>query len=150
MTTAPNDLILLTADGIDPAAVRAHAGSASGGECGGVCIFEGRTRTEQHAECGDLIALEYQAYDTMAVEQMQLLAVKVREQWPIGALAIVHRTGRVTIGEASVMIAVACGHRDAAFAACRWLIDTLKCDVPIWKKEIWSNGETSWVDPTAS
>ena len=70
-----------------------------------------------------------------------------RERFPIQDAAIVHRLGRLAIGECSVAIAVCAPHRDAAFDACRWIIDTLKRDVPIWKKEIWTRGEATWVMP---
>jgi molybdopterin synthase catalytic subunit len=92
--------------------------------------------------------LEYEAYEAMALKQMQGLEVKAREQFGLRAAAIVHRLGRLEIGETSVLIVVAAAHRGVAFDACRWLIDTLKKTVPIWKKEyfedgaVWADGET--------
>jgi molybdopterin synthase catalytic subunit len=84
----------------------------------------------------------------MALSQMHELARLAREKWPVVRLAILHRTGRVPLAHPSVVIAVACPHRGEAFDACRWLIDTLKSEVAIWKKEIWKGGGESWVDPS--
>ena len=92
--------------------------------------------------------LEYEAYGEMAVEQMRSIARGARDRWSIVRLAIVHRIGAVAVGEPSVVIAVTCPHRSDAFESCRWLIDALKRDVPIWKREVWSSGALSWVDPT--
>ena len=141
---ALKDLIELRESPLDLAAIQTHW---TGEECsasGGVCIFEGRTRLEYHDKHGPLVELAYEAYGSMALKQMQSLADRARQQWPIGSLALVHRIGKVPIGEASIIIAVSCGHRNEAFEACRWLIDTLKREVPIWKKEIWQSGESSW------
>jgi len=115
---------------------------------GGTVVFEGTTRAEVHPQHGPLVRLRYEAYDDMALAQMQRLAAEVRRRWPIERLALVHRTGDVELAEASVVIAVSCRHRAEAFEACRWLIDTLKRDVPIWKKEVWADGHETWVDPT--
>ncbi len=112
---------------------------------GGIDIFLGTTRAEQSAEGRELIALDYEAYSEMALARLALLAERARQRWPIIKLAILHRVGRVAVAEASVVIAVACPHRAQAFEACRWLIDELKMDVPIWKKEIWANGTGTWV-----
>ena len=79
---------------------------------------------------------------------MRELAIEARNKWPVKRLAILHRTGPVAIGQASVIIAVSTGHRAKAFEACRWIIDTLKQQVTIWKKEIWSTGDATWVEPT--
>jgi len=114
---------------------------------GGTVIFEGTTRSEVHPEHGPLVRLRYEAYDDMALAQMQRLAAEVRRRWPIERLALVHRTGNVELAEASVVIAVSCRHRAEAFEACRWLIDALKRDVPIWKKEVWADGYETWVEP---
>jgi molybdopterin synthase catalytic subunit len=112
-------------------------------EAGGIDIFLGTTRAE-----GDLLALDYQAYESMALNQLADLAGRARDQWPVKKLAILHRLGRVAIGEASVLIAVSTPHRADAFAACRWIIDELKKDVTIWKKEVWASREASWVHPS--
>ena len=114
---------------------------------GGIGVFLGTTRAETNADGRELIALDYEAYREMALKQMHDLARRARERWPIIKLALLHRVGRVGLGEPSVIIAVSCPHRGEAFDACRFLIDTLKAEVAIWKKEVWADGSTSWVDP---
>ncbi|MGE5611895.1 MAG: molybdenum cofactor biosynthesis protein MoaE [Bacillota bacterium] len=111
---------------------------------GGISIFLGTTRAEQNASGQELLALDYEAYTQMALEQLENLARQAREEWPIAKLAVLHRTGRVPLGQASVLIAVSAPHRSDSFAACRFLIDTLKRDVAIWKKEIWADGTATW------
>jgi molybdopterin synthase catalytic subunit len=91
------------------------------------------------------VYLDYEAYEEMALQQMELLAGQALQQFQIRDVAIVHRLGRLEIGETSVLIAVASPHRAAAFDACRWLIDTLKRTVPIWKKEHFEDGAV-WAD----
>jgi molybdopterin synthase catalytic subunit len=91
--------------------------------------------------------LDYESYEGMALKQMESLAEQAKSRFQIREVALVHRLGRLEIGETSVLIVVASGHRGAAFEACRWLIDTLKRTVPIWKKEhfedgaVWADGE---------
>lgn len=114
-------------------------------EAGGIAIFLGTTRAEQSPQHGDLVALDYEAYEEMARQQMQDLARCARQRWPICRLAILHRIGRVALAEPSVIIAVSSAHRAEAFDACRWIIDTLKAEVTIWKKEVWEGGGESWV-----
>ncbi len=114
---------------------------------GGLAFFEGATRAESDPAHGVLLYLDYEAYDAMAVRQMHVLADEVGRRWYAGRVAILHRLGRVRPGEASVMIAVACAHRGEAFDACRWIIDTLKQDVPIWKKDVFEDGFERWVEP---
>jgi molybdopterin synthase catalytic subunit len=114
---------------------------------GGVDVFLGTTRAEKSDKNHVLAALDYEAYREMALEQLRDLAQRARQRWPIVALAILHRIGRVKLAEPSVLIAVSTPHRADAFEACRWLIDTLKAEVAIWKKEIWDDGSGSWVDP---
>ena len=110
---------------------------------GGECVFLGRTRLETHPIHGDLTALEYEAYLPMAERLLDDLAHTAAQQWPCLAVLLHHALGRVPIGEASVIVRVVCEHRNEAFEACRWLIDSLKQQVPIWKKECWADG-TSW------
>jgi molybdopterin synthase catalytic subunit len=107
-------------------------------EDGGVVIFDGVVRNNSRER--KTRYLEYEAYEAMALKQMQLLAGQAFADFPIRNLAIVHRLGRLEIGESSVLIAVFSAHRAAAFDACRWLIDTLKQTVPIWKKEFFEDG----------
>jgi molybdopterin synthase catalytic subunit len=116
-------------------------------EAGGVCVFLGTTRAEQNQAGQELLALDYEAYPEMALKQMQQLAETAQQRWPAPRVVILHRLGRVPISEASVLIAVASPHRAEAFEACRWIIDTLKKDVAIWKKEVWADGSGTWVHP---
>ena len=117
---------------------------------GGIAVFAGVTRSDVSADGRALVALDYEAYEEMALSQMQKLARDARERWPIVHLAILHRTGRVELAQPSVVIAVSCPHRGEAFDACRWIIDTLKAEVAIWKKEIWEGGPESWVHPAVA
>ena len=96
-----------------------------------------------------MLWLEYEAHEEMAQKQIGGLIEEARERWPIGQVAIRHRLGRLEIGEVSVAIAVAAPHRAEALEACRWLIDTLKAEVPIFKKEAYADGE-SWVEGDSS
>src|SRR5271170_941914 len=114
-------------------------------EDGALVIFDGMVRNNTRGR--RTLYLVYEAYEEMALEQMRAIAAKAIADFPIRDVAIVHRLGRIEIGESSVLIAVASAHRAAAFDACRWLIDTLKKTVPIWKKEhfedgaVWADGE---------
>ena len=114
-------------------------------EDGAAVVFEGVVRN--HSRGRRTLFLEYEAYEEMALKQMESLIAKSRAQFQVREAAIVHRLGRIEIGETSVVIVIASGHRAAAFDACRWIIDTLKRTVPIWKKEhfedgvVWSDGE---------
>jgi molybdopterin synthase catalytic subunit len=125
---------------IDPALSQSQTTETTGA----VCTFLGVTRAEKRADGVDLIALDYEAYEQMATEQLHDLARRARERWPIEALTMLHRVGRVNVGEPSVLIAVSTRHRGDAFEACRWLIDTLKAEVAVWKKDVWSDGSGSW------
>ena len=113
------------------------------GEDGAALVFEGVVRNQTRGR--KTLYLDYEAYEEMALAQMESLAVQAVQQFQIRDVAIVHRLGRLEIGETSVLIAVASAHRAAAFDACRWLIDTLKRTVPIWKKEYFEDGAV-WAD----
>ena len=113
------------------------------GEDGAVVVFEGVVRNQTRGR--ETRYLDYEAYEAMAVQQMEALAQQALKQFEIRDVAIVHRLGRLEIGETSVLIAVVSAHRGAAFDACRWLIDTLKRTVPIWKKEYFEDGAV-WAD----
>ena len=128
-----------------PLSITAVADFATDPMAGGIDIFLGTTRSEKKPAGQDLVALDYEAYAEMAIAQMRDLASRARLRWPILKLVLLHRTGRVGLGEPSVIIAVATAHRAASFEACRWLIDTLKMEVAVWKKEVWSDGSMSWV-----
>ena len=108
---------------------------------GAVAIFAGVVRDNSRGR--RTLYLEYEAYEAMALQQMASLAAEARARFGVRGAAIVHRLGRLDIGETSVLIAVASAHRGEAFDACRWIIDTLKKTVPIWKKEYFEDG-TAW------
>jgi molybdopterin converting factor subunit 1 len=112
-------------------------------EDGAAVVFEGIVRN--HSRGRRTLYLDYEAYEEMALKQMEALAEQALSQFQIRDVAIVHRLGRLEIGETSVLIVVASAHRAAAFEACRWLIDTLKRTVPIWKKEYFEDG-AAWAD----
>jgi len=113
------------------------------GSDGAVCVFDGIVRDNTRGRA--TLHLDYEAYEEMALKQMQLLRAEAIEHFKVREVAIVHRLGRLKVGETSVLIAVASAHRGAAFEACRWVIDTLKKTVPIWKKEQFADGAV-WAD----
>lgn len=118
-------------------------GSVTVPEAGGVDIFLGTTRN--HSKGKRVVRLEYEAYVPMALKLMSEIETEIRERWSIHKLSMIHRTGVVPVMEPSVAIAVSASHRKEAFEACRYAIDELKKRVPIWKKEIFDDGET-WVE----
>jgi molybdopterin synthase catalytic subunit len=140
-----DDLITLQDEPIDAAQAIDHVAAPSSG---GTVFFAGTTRSETSSDGRELVALDYEAYHEMAEKQLRDLAAEARKRWPIVKLALIHRVGRVPVGEPSVVIAVSCPHRAEAFDACEWLIDTLKQDVTIWKKEVWADGSGTWVHPS--
>ncbi len=111
-------------------------------ELGGINIFIGTVRNQTKGK--KVVRLEYEAYEPMALAEMIKISQKVQKQWPEATVAIHHRTGNLMPGDAAVVIAVATPHRAHAFAACQFTIDTLKETVPIWKKEVFEDGEV-WV-----
>jgi molybdopterin synthase catalytic subunit len=117
-------------------------------EAGAVLLFLGTTR--QFTDERETVQLQYDAYREMAVRELEKLEREARRRWPIVECGIVHRLGLVPLAEASVAIVVSSPHRDEAFAAGRWLIDTLKESVPIWKQEHWADGAVEWVHPVAT
>jgi molybdopterin synthase catalytic subunit len=110
---------------------------------GGVCTFTGVVRDSSRGE--SVTHLEYEAYADMAITQMRVIVGEIAERWPEARVAMAHRTGRLEIGEASVVVSVSCPHRAQAFEACRLGIDRLKESVPIWKKEFAISGAT-WIE----
>ncbi|MFK7961995.1 MAG: molybdenum cofactor biosynthesis protein MoaE [Phycisphaerales bacterium] len=116
--------------------------------CGGDCSFLGRTRAETHPEHGALSALDYDAHRPLAVSVLRELAARVAAEHDCRLARILHATGRVGIGEASVLVQAAAPHRAEAFAACRAMIDELKQLAPVWKRECWADG-TTWSTGTA-
>ena len=115
------------------------------GTDGAVCVFDGIVRDNTRGR--RTLYLDYEAYEGMALELMRGLAAEAVAKFGVREVAILHRLGRLVVGETSVLIVVASAHRGAAFEACRWVIDTLKKTVPIWKKEqfedgaVWADGE---------
>jgi molybdopterin synthase catalytic subunit len=130
-----NVTVALTRERIDAERIVAEAKS---GEDGAVVVFDGIVRN--HSRGRRTLYLDYEAYEEMALRQMRELALKARERFGVRQVTMVHRLGRLEIGETSVLIVVASAHRSAAFEACRRLIDTLKQTVPIWKKETFADG----------
>ncbi len=114
---------------------------------GGIVTFDGITREETDAEHGRLVRLDYSAYEGMALRQMRDLAHRALAEFSAGRVALMHRLGSVAPADVSVSIAVASAHRAEAFDACRWLIDALKQDVPIWKRDVFEDGFQRWVQP---
>lgn len=110
--------------------------------CGAINVFIGTVRDETKGK--KVVQLEFEAYEIMALNEMQKIAGDVMQKWPVNKILIHHRTGKLNVGEVPVVIAVSAAHRDAAFEACRYAIDTLKQTVPIWKKEVFDDGEV-WV-----
>lgn len=111
---------------------------------GAVASFLGVVREQTRGR--QVLYLEYEAYQEMAIPKMREIADEIRRKWKVDEIAMVHRIGHLEIGEASVAIAVSAPHRHQALAACAYAIDRLKETVPIWKKEVWTDGE-EWVGP---
>ena len=131
-------MVRLTHDAIDLGSLQAT--TPADGAC---CVFVGVVRQENGGRA--VRYLEYESYEEMALSQMEALEETVRRRWPVSDLRIVHRLGRLEIGEASVAVSVSSPHRGQAFEACRYAIDTLKRTVPIWKKEFYADGAV-WLE----
>jgi molybdopterin synthase catalytic subunit len=110
---------------------------------GAIALFVGTVRDHDHGRA--VAELSYSAHPSGA-EQLRLVAEKVAARFPVRALAAVHRTGDLEIGDLAVVVAAASDHRDEAFAACRALIEDLKATVPVWKKQLFAEGESEWVN----
>jgi molybdopterin synthase catalytic subunit len=135
-------MIRLTRDPIDYHALTEQVRRR---DCGAVVTFLGTVRDLTGERV--TIALDYEVYPGMAEKKMAEIEADTRARWPVGEMAMVHRLGRLEVGEVSVAVAVSCPHRAQAFEACRHAIDRLKELVPIWKKENWADGSTEWVHP---
>lgn len=120
----------------------ADAGLAACAGLGGECVFLGRTRAELSDSLGPLVALEYEAYSPMAIGVITRIAQDAARECDCGFVAVRHSVGVVPVGEASVLIRVISAHRNEAFVACRMIIDRLKREAPIWKREQWERGAT--------
>ncbi len=115
-------------------------------EDGALALFVGVVRN--HNAGRPVLHLEYEGYEEMALQELGAISAEARRRWPITQIRVVHRLGRMEIGEASVAVAVTSPHRAQAFEACRFAIDTLKKTVPIWKKEFYADGEV-WLEGPA-
>jgi molybdopterin synthase catalytic subunit len=135
-----DDIIDLIREPIDPRPLIDHIRAP---EDGAIVTFDGFVRNQSHNR--PTLYLDYEAYESMALGKMSEIAAELHEKYRIHRVAIVHRLGRLEIGETSVFIAVSAPHRAAAFDACRFAIDTLKRTVPIWKKEYFEDGAV-WAD----
>ncbi|MCE9603952.1 MAG: molybdenum cofactor biosynthesis protein MoaE [Planctomycetia bacterium] len=138
LSSAPH----LTTRPIDPNELLARVSDSA---AGAVVLFLGTVREMTAGR--RTLRLHYDCYPEMAEKKLVELEAEARERWPLIGTALIHRLGRLELGEASVGVAVSSAHRDVAFEAGRWLIDTLKEVVPIWKQEHWADGSTQWVHP---
>ena len=115
------------------------------GDAGAIVHFLGVVRN--NTEGREVSYLEYEAYPPMAEKKMAEIAQEIHEKWGLDRVAMIHRVGRLEIGEVSVAVAVASPHRKEAFEACHYAMNRLKQIVPIWKREVWVDGEEEWVKP---
>ncbi len=136
-------MIEITASPID---VQKVIDAAQSSDCGGVSVFIGTVRN--HSRGREILRLEYEAYPEMASKMISKIVDEMKSRWDVRKVAVSHRTGVLDIGEIAVVIAVAAPHRKEAFAACQYCIDRLKEIVPIWKKEVATDGET-WIEEHA-
>jgi len=130
----------------DPIVLERLISQVSAPERGGIAMFLGTVR--DHHAGRRVVQLEYSAYDAMAERQCAAIVSEAETRWPV-RVAVEHRLGTLAIGDVAVAIVVVGGHRDEAFAACRYMIEELKSRVPIWKREAYADGSEAWVDPTA-
>ena len=142
MTAYTSSMFALTHDPID---YHALTESVRRNGCGAVCLFLGTVRDLTGDEVTEF--LQYEAYPPMAEKKLAEIEAEVRRRWPVGDVAMVHRVGKLAVGEISVAVAVSSPHRAEAFTACRYAIDTLKEVVPIWKKDISPTGSAAWSEP---
>jgi molybdopterin synthase catalytic subunit len=135
-----HDFVEITNDVLDVGAIARRVVPVN---CGAIVTLDGFVR--QFTKGRETEYLVYEAYEPMALKEMEKLVARAHEEFEIESIGIVHRLGRLEIGETSVVISVASPHRRAAFEACEWLIKELKRTVPIWKKEVYADGET-WIE----
>jgi molybdopterin synthase catalytic subunit len=138
-------MIALGPQAIDLAAVAAAVGDPAHGA---ICTFVGTTRETSNGDERVVSALDYEAYESLALADFEAIAAEARTRFGPLKIAIVHRTGHVALGEASVAIAVGAPHRGAAFDACEFAIDAIKERAPIWKRETYRDGATAWIANT--
>lgn len=140
---APDAPVLMHAP-IDVAGLLAEVSAA---DAGAQAVFVGVVRAERNAQGTALWALDYSAHEPLARARLLALADLARERFGLCGVRVVHRLGRLSVGEASVAVVVSSPHRAESMDGCRWLIEQLKADVPIFKREIWDDGGETWVDP---
>jgi molybdopterin synthase catalytic subunit len=141
----PNDDLAIT---FAPLSLESIYQSADDPANGAIVVMSGMVR--QQTDGKPVVGLEYQAYEPMAIAVFRQIAATIRATWTdVTHVVIHHRTGTLQVGEISVLIAIGCPHRAEAFAACQYAIDTLKHQAPIWKKELWQDGSSSWVSIAA-
>lgn len=133
-------LFLLSSDPLDPAALRR---TMQRPDAGALTVFEGWVRN--HHQGRAVLSLEYEAAPELCQSEGDRLLADTRAQFDILDAAVVHRTGHLNLGDIAVWIGVASGHRETAFAACRFLIEEIKVRLPIWKKEHYAGGDTTWI-----
>jgi molybdopterin synthase catalytic subunit len=137
----PRALVRVTTD---PLSVDEALAFVADPSAGATCAFVGTVR--DHSDAGQVVtALDYEAWDELATERLRELADVMLARWPARKVAVLHRSGHLVVGEASVVVAASAPHRAEAFEACRFGIEQLKADVPIWKKESLASGEAEWV-----
>jgi molybdopterin synthase catalytic subunit len=130
----------ITSEPLDP---KALVDSVRRDESGAVTLFYGVVRNENLGR--NVEYLEYDAYPAMAIKKMTEVADEVRAKFDVTGIGVLHRTGRLEIGETSLLVAVSSAHRGAAFEACHYAVDRIKQIVPVWKKEVWEGGE-AWIE----
>ena len=131
----------ISSEPLDPAALKSALGDAHAGAC---VIFEGWVRDHNDGE--RVQSLEYESFAALAEKEGARILAEAREKFPLTHAVCVHRVGHLKIGELAVWAGVSAAHRDAAFAACRFLIDETKARVPVWKKEHYATGATAWIN----
>ena len=135
--------VRITRQAINPARVLASVGDD---KAGGAVLFVGTIRRKSGGKTVE--GLTYEVYRGMAERRMREIEARVRKRWPVVKIAMVHRYGRLKVGEVSVVVAISCEHRAEAFEACMYAIDTIKGTLPMWKKERFSGGSQTWVKGT--
>lgn len=138
------DLAGLRSEPIDAASLAASVGP----DCGAVVTFEGRVRNVNEGR--RVIRLHYDAYEEMADRVFADILRRAREEFPVTAIRVLHRTGTLTVGETAVAVAVAAGHREEAFMAARFVIEAVKADLPVWKREEYEDGSSRWLGGTGT
>jgi molybdopterin synthase catalytic subunit len=128
----------------DPLSIQMLLTEVSSPQRGGTCTFLGTVRDDGQVA---VRGIEYSAYDAMAELEFDRIVAEAGSRWPDARVAVQHRLGLVPVGEASIAIAAAAPHRDAAFAACRYVIEEVKRRLPVWKKELRADGSAVWADP---